>query len=72
VPRGQAGRLEAALRVPTHIEAPLAAGDRIGTVRVTLDDELLAEAPVTVAADVAAGGFFRRLWHSVRLAFERD
>lgn len=72
LPRGQSGRIEANLRVPTHIEAPLAAGDRIGTVRVTLDDELLAEAPVTVAADEAAGGFFRRAWHSARLAFEGD
>ena len=72
LPRGQSGRIEANLRVPTHIEAPLTAGERIGTVRVTLDDELLAEAPVTVAADEAAGGFFRRAWHSARLAFEGD
>lgn len=72
VPRGQSDRVEAALRVPTHIEAPLAAGAPIGTVRVSFDDELLAEAPVTVAADVAPGGFFRRTWHSVRLALEGD
>lgn len=72
VPRGQSDRIEANLAVPTHIEAPLTAGDRIGSVRVTLDEELLAEVPVTVAADVAAGGFFRRTWDSVRLAISGD
>jgi D-alanyl-D-alanine carboxypeptidase (penicillin-binding protein 5/6) len=72
VPRGKAGQVEASLRVPTHIEAPIAAGSRIGTVRVSLDDELLAEAAVTVAEDVPAGGYLRRAWHSLRLAFAGD
>lgn len=72
VPRGQSARVEASLRVPTHIEAPLTAGAPIGTVRVTLDDEALAEVPVTVAADVPTGGVLRRAWHSVRLALDGD
>jgi D-alanyl-D-alanine carboxypeptidase (penicillin-binding protein 5/6) len=72
VPRGQSARVEATLRVPTHIEAPIAAGSRIGTVRVSLDDEMLAEAEVTVDEDVPQGGFLRRTWHAVRLAFAGD
>lgn len=72
VPRGQSDRIEANLAVPTHIAAPLAAGAKIGSVRVLLDDELLAEVPVTVAADVPAGGVISRTWDSVKLLFSGD
>lgn len=71
-PKGQAERIDAALSVPTHITAPLTAGQDIGTVKVSLDGALLTEAPVTVAADVAIGGLWRRTWHSLRLSIAGD
>lgn len=71
-PRGSANRFEANLRVPTHIVAPLSAGGEVGRVVVTLDGETVADAPVTVAGDYAAGGMIKRTWHAARLAIAGD
>ena len=45
------------LTLPAKVEAPVRAGERLGTLRVTLGEELLAELPVTAAEDVPRLGF---------------
>jgi D-alanyl-D-alanine carboxypeptidase (penicillin-binding protein 5/6) len=72
VPRGRLGEIEATLLVPDHIVAPIAAGSRVGSVRVSLGDERLAEADVTVAEDVPEGGWLRRGWHWLKLKIAGD
>ena len=60
VPRGRYEDLGAVLDIPDDIEAPVAVGDVLGVVRVTLDDEILAERSLMAQTAVAEAGFFSR------------
>ena len=60
VPRGRYDDLSAVLDIPDDIEAPIAVGDSLGVVRVTLDDEILAERSLLAQTAVAEAGFFSR------------
>ena len=70
VPKGQAERVRAELVSQQPLVAPIAAGQRVGTIRVTLDDKPLAEFPAIATESVAAAGMFGRAWDSVRLWFK--
>lgn len=72
VPRGRLGEIEVTLLVPERLVAPIAAGSRVGTVRVSLGDEPLAEGHVTVAEDVPEGGWLRRRWHWLKRMISGD
>ena len=60
VPRGRYDDLSAVLDIPDDIEAPIAVGDSLGVVRVTLDDDILAERSLLAQTAVAEAGFFAR------------
>lgn len=60
VPRGLYDDLSAVLDIPDDIEAPIALGDSLGVVRVTLDDEILAERSLRAQSAVPEAGFFSR------------
>ena len=47
--------------------APVARGQRIGTLRVKLGDQVLAERPVLALAAVDQAGVFGRAWDTIRL-----
>ena len=68
-PRGRYDDLDAVLDLPRQLEAPIDAGATLGTVRIALDGEVLAEAPLVAAAVVAEGGAFSRLGDSITLFF---
>ena len=70
VPKGQAERVRAELVSQQPLVAPIAAGQRVGTIRVTLDDKPLAEFPAIAMESVAAAGIFGRAWDSIRLWFK--
>jgi D-alanyl-D-alanine carboxypeptidase (penicillin-binding protein 5/6) len=65
LPRGQQDRLEVLLDLPRNIKAPVAVGDAIGSVVVSLDGEVITEVPLVALHAVESGSFFKRLWHSV-------
>ena len=69
VPRGRYDELDAVLDLPRELEAPIAKGDAIGTVRVSLDGEVLLERPLLARADIPEAGFFAKLGDRVRLMF---
>ena len=63
VPKGSAAP-EFSLSLPERLSAPVAAGDRIGTLTVTQSGETLAELPILAAQSVPRlgfGGIFIRL-----------
>ena len=64
-PRGKYDRLKATMDLPKSLVAPIAKGQKIGTVKVTLDGKLVAQAPLVATAAVEEGGFFKRLWHEL-------
>ncbi|MEM9254912.1 MAG: D-alanyl-D-alanine carboxypeptidase family protein [Pseudomonadota bacterium] len=65
LPRGKGNQLDTMVVVDENLEAPLAKGDAVGTVTVSLDGETLYRAPVVALASIEAGGFFARLWDMV-------
>ncbi|MGH8705320.1 MAG: D-alanyl-D-alanine carboxypeptidase family protein [Burkholderiales bacterium] len=67
VPKGQAERLKAELLSHSPLVAPVSEGQRVGTLRVTLEGRALGEYPVVALESVAAAGIFGRAWDTLRL-----
>ena len=63
--RGKYDRLKASMDLPQSLEAPIAKGQKIGSVKVELDGKLVATAPLVALNAVEEGGFFKRLWHAL-------
>ncbi len=70
VPRGGFKKLATTVRPTPKIRAPVTPGQRIGTVMVSLDGEIVAERPLVALGDVPKGGIWRRMSDSVKLWFE--
>ena len=67
VPKGQGDRLKAELLAVSPLVAPVAAGARVGNLRVTLDGRPFGEYPVVALEEVPAAGIFVRAWDTLRL-----
>ncbi|GAB2498255.1 D-alanyl-D-alanine carboxypeptidase family protein [Arenimonas alkanexedens] len=61
VPRGRYGELQSSMDVPKQLLAPIAKGQAIGTLRLSLDGKVVAERSLVALEDVAEGGFFKRM-----------
>lgn len=72
VPRGRYADLKPSMDVPKVLEAPIRKGQAIGTVKVSLDGKLVAQAPLVALNEVEEGGFFRRLWDSFWMWWESE
>ena len=69
IPRNSQQRLKAEMKVHPDIRAPISKGDTLGSVVVSLDGEVLLDRPLVALNDVELAGFFKRLWHRIRLFF---
>jgi D-alanyl-D-alanine carboxypeptidase (penicillin-binding protein 5/6) len=69
VPKGTADQLRAELVSQQPLIAPVEAGRRVATLRVSHGGQPFGEYPVIALDSVAAAGFFARTWDSVRLWF---
>ncbi len=67
VPRGEAGKLKAELLSQAPLVAPVAAGQRVGVLRVMLEERALGEYPVVALEPVPAAGLMGRAWDTLRL-----
>jgi serine-type D-Ala-D-Ala carboxypeptidase (penicillin-binding protein 5/6) len=63
--RGKYDRLKATMDLPKSLVAPIAKGQKIGMVKVTLDGKVIAQSPLVALNAVEEGGFFKRLWHEL-------
>ena len=66
------GEITQSIDVLSEVEAPLVAGDRLGTLNIRQGDRLLAQVPIVAAADVVEPGGWERIkiwvtraWRSV-------
>jgi len=64
-PRGRQAQLALSMDVPEQLTAPVAKGQQIGTVKVTLEGNVIAEQPLIALDAVEEGGFFKRLWDEI-------
>jgi D-alanyl-D-alanine carboxypeptidase (penicillin-binding protein 5/6) len=62
LPRGKKKHLATSVELNENIEAPVAVGEELGTVVMTLDGETVYRGPVVALTAVEPGGFFARLW----------
>ena len=71
IPRGRYDELEARVELEPWPKAPIAAGAALGRLTVSLDGEVLEEAPLVALQAVEPAGLLGRLWDAIRLFFVR-
>ncbi len=69
-PRGDKESLQAQLLLSSPIEAPVRAGQQLGTVVISLKGEKQKSVPLVSLAEVNEGSFFSRMTDAVMLWFE--
>jgi D-alanyl-D-alanine carboxypeptidase (penicillin-binding protein 5/6) len=67
IPKGEAEKLKSELLSQQPLVAPVAAGQRVGTLRVTHDGKPLGEFPVVALEPVGVAGLLGRAWDTLRL-----
>lgn len=70
VARGQGDRVKGEIERIQPLVAPIEKGQRIGTLRVRVDNQTIAEHPLVALEAVGQGGWFGRLFDTVRLWFK--
>ena len=70
LPKGQAQQLKLTLEAVEPLLAPIARGQRVGIVKVTLDAKPVGEYPLVALAEVPLASLFGRAWDTVRLWFK--
>ncbi|MGX8939284.1 serine hydrolase [Symbiopectobacterium sp. Eva_TO] len=72
VPKGQMRNLKASFTLTsTHLQAPLAKNQAVGTVDFQLDGKVIAQRPLVVLDDVPEAGLFGRLWDAIWLTLTK-
>lgn len=72
LPRNQRQNLTANFVLHSALEAPIARGDEVGELILSLNGEDLATFPLVALEDVAQGGFFKRMVDSIRKNFSDE
>ena len=68
VPKGEGEKLKTTVERTDPLVAPLTAGQRVGTLKVTTGSgTAVAEVPLTVLEPVELAGLFGRAWDAIRL-----
>jgi serine-type D-Ala-D-Ala carboxypeptidase (penicillin-binding protein 5/6) len=67
VQAGDQNRVEHRMELPAHLVAPVAAGQRVGTLVYTVGERTVFTTDLVAAESVAPGGLFKRVWDALRL-----
>ena len=70
VPRGTNDKVKAEFIAQEPLVAPVAAGQRVGTLRVLLENRVMGEYPVVALSAVSVAGIFGRAWDTLLLWFD--
>jgi serine-type D-Ala-D-Ala carboxypeptidase (penicillin-binding protein 5/6) len=70
LPKGQAQKLQLTMEAVEPLVAPIARGQRVGTVRVIFDGKTVGEYPLQALGDVPLASLSGRAWDTVRLWFK--
>ena len=67
VPSGSTGKISTQIVRPDPLVAPFAKGQAVGTLKVALGDQTLAEVPLVALEEVKQAGVLGRAWDAIRL-----
>ncbi|MDY7576947.1 D-alanyl-D-alanine carboxypeptidase family protein [Herbaspirillum sp. RTI4] len=70
VPKGSATKVKPTLTRNDPLMAPLAENAKVGTMKVSLDGNVILEVPVVALEQVSQASIFGRAWDSLRLLFK--
>ena len=70
LPKGAADRIQVELVSQQPLIAPLQIGQRVGTLKVSLDGKQIGEYGVQALENVSIAGFFGRIWDAILLFFQ--
>ena len=59
------------MEVDNKSVAPVHAGDRLGTVKVTRNDEVIAQQDLVALESVERGGLFKRLFDEIAMMIKK-
>lgn len=69
LPRGSSSELKYSIEIPRSLEAPIATGDKIGTLNITFEDENIGSTAVYAEHDVAKIGFWGGIFNGIKSWF---
>ena len=69
IPRGSRDSLAAHMDINTEILAPLSKGQKLGTLTVRMNEEVLLSSTLVALNAVEEAGFFSRIWDEIALFF---
>ena len=67
LPKGQNDKLKATMEYRQPLVAPISAGQKVGTVKLSFDGKPLAEYPLVALETVGIGNIFGRTWDSIQM-----
>ncbi len=70
VPRGTGSGLKTEIQRTDPLLAPLAKGQRVGTIKITSGGQVVAERALVALDAVGSAGFFGRAWDAIRLGIQ--
>jgi D-alanyl-D-alanine carboxypeptidase (penicillin-binding protein 5/6) len=70
LPKGKAGELKLTMAATEPLVAPVARGQRVGTVKVALEGKPVADFPLVALQDVPPASVLGRAWDTMRLWFK--
>ena len=70
-PKGTTSRVQGQIITQRPVVAPVRRGERLGTLRLTLDGKPIGEYPLVALHEVRVAGILGRGWDSIRLFFAK-
>ena len=70
LPKGSSDRLKASIESLQPLLAPIHAGQKVATLKLSLDGQPYGEFPVVALGEVPLAGIFGRGWDTIRLFFK--
>ncbi|MFD1581058.1 D-alanyl-D-alanine carboxypeptidase family protein [Ramlibacter ginsenosidimutans] len=67
VPAGSSARIRTQVARPDPLVAPIAKGQQVGTLKISVGDQPLREVPLVALEAVDTAGLFGRAWDAIRL-----
>jgi D-alanyl-D-alanine carboxypeptidase (penicillin-binding protein 5/6) len=69
IPRGSKKDLNASVDVDSFIKAPVKAGDKLGTLKISLEGKVIAQQDLIALSDQNKGGIFKQLVDFIKMFF---